>query len=52
MVVFLLRLKSCSRFTWIRRAISGAVTGFNPTAKKKFRGRKGFSENEFSPCAR
>jgi hypothetical protein len=37
----LLCLKSCSRFTRIRRGIAGAVIGDNPAAGKKFRGEQG-----------
>jgi hypothetical protein len=37
----LLRLKSSSWFTRIRREIAGAVIGANPAAGKKFRGEQG-----------
>jgi hypothetical protein len=40
-VMNLLRLKSCSRFTRIRRGTAGAVIGDNPAAGKKFRGEQG-----------
>jgi hypothetical protein len=36
-IVYLLRLKSCSRFTLIRRKTAEAVIGLNPAAGKKFR---------------
>jgi hypothetical protein len=36
--MYLLRLKSCSRYTLIRRKIEGAVIRLNPVAGKKFRG--------------
>jgi hypothetical protein len=37
-VVFLLLLKSCSRFTRIRRETAEAVIGLDTAAGKKFRG--------------
>jgi hypothetical protein len=40
----LLRLKSCSRFTLIRRETAEAVIELNPAAGKKFRGQAGGSE--------
>jgi hypothetical protein len=35
--MFLLLLKSCSRFSSFRRGIGGAVIGVNPGMGKKFR---------------
>jgi hypothetical protein len=37
MVMFLLRLKSCSRFTLIRRGITEAVIGLDPAGGEKLR---------------
>jgi hypothetical protein len=41
--MYLLRLKSCSRFVLIRRESAGAVIGLNPAGREKFRGQMGGS---------
>ena len=48
--MFLLRLKSCSRYTLIRRKIEGAVIRLNPAAGKKFRGKREGIEKERKLC--